>query len=751
MLDYPLIYWNLNKENVLGTIVGTEYQLIDNNVKKLKAKFTELLKRLRENYDLDEPEIKNYKMKIFNIKIQPVYNEKEGIFPTLNTVTLNIPAIYGEQDYGYAKCFLPYFSYSFYYYDEEQIPNLVQHFVEDLMKNKKPEDINKYLLIPESKLEHITIKDLKIKEYKEDSLDKKIKSLKNLTNISERVPNISDNKKLNFFPETVWEQGDKVQSLVNTLYNEKSNTLVIGEQGVGKSVIILDSIKKIHYQNKNEKDNYITFWKTNSYRMISGSRYLGDWQEICQKLVEELEYINGVLWITDFINLFTLGGEGVEDSIASFLLPFIQQKRLQIISEISQNELEITRRLLPSFTESFKTIFIEEMEQAKILKVLNIFSEFSNKRFNIEIEKESLELSYRLLNRYIKYERFPGKIIKFLSQCVNNAYFNEKEKITKDDILELFIEKTGLPSILLKDEETLEHEELFNFFSKRIIGQEEAINKLCSVVKVFKTGLNNPNKPIATMLFAGTTGVGKTASVKALAEYFFSKSQKRDPFIRLDMSEFQYAEQIERLIGGSKNQPSKFIQFIREKPFSVVLFDEIEKANPIMFDILLNVLDEGILVDSIGRITDFRNTIIIMTTNLGSEQKSSIGFVNDKANNSIKNIQSFFRPEFFNRIDYIVNFNSLDKNTIRNIVIKELKDIEKRDGFIKRSIKLKFSDEIIDYLSDRGFDIKYGARPLQRSIENILISRLSKYLLDNPDLSNIILKIDILNNEISIS
>lgn len=752
MLRYPLIYWEFN-DNLLGCLVDAEYQIIESNIKKLKSKFTEKLKKDQEKGNLYPPDFKNYKLKIFNINIQPAYKHTNGIFPTINNLTLSIPAVYGEQENGYYRCVLPFFDYSFYFYNLNQIQNLVEHFVKDILKNYSPEDIHRYQLLSDPKLETIEIKDKKIEYDKEtDYFAEKLKNLKILNNVAERLPAVkSEHKKLKFFPETAWEQGDKVKNVIDSITVEQANILIVGSHGVGKSVITLEAIRKIHSQSKND-ENSLTFWRTTSHRMVSGSRYLGDWQEICENLIEELQSVNGILWVVDFINLFRLGGEGSEDSIAAFLQPFIQQGKIKIISEISPNELEAARRLLSGFTENFQTIYIEEMKQQKMLKVLNSFSEYAEKNFNTQIDRQALELSYRLLNRYIKYENFPGKAIKFLSNCLNESYFKEQFKITKEDILDSFIEKTGLPSILLKDDEILDKSQLMEFFGHKIIGQDDALEKVCSVVKVFKTGLNNPNKPIATMLFAGPTGVGKTASAKTLANYFFSKEQKKDPFIRLDMSEFQYPEQIERLIGSGKNEPSKFIQQIREKPFSVVLFDEIEKSNSMIFDTLLNILDEGILVDALGRITDFRNTIIVMTTNLGSEQKNSIGFTQGVSiNNPVNQIKGFFRPEFFNRIDYIVNFNPLDKETIKNIVIKELSEINKRDGFINRNIKLKYSEALINHLAENGFDIKYGARPLQRTIEQSVISKLAKYLLQNSDLRNCIIDVSFIDGEVKIN
>jgi ATP-dependent Clp protease ATP-binding subunit ClpA len=316
---------------------------------------------------------------------------------------------------------------------------------------------------------------------------------------------------------------------------------------------------------------------------------------------------------------------------------------------------------------------------------------------------------------------------------VNETELNEENVITKEVVIQNFVNQTGLPELFLRDDILLNQKELKDHFLSRIIGQEDAVEKLCEIVKIFKAGLNNPGKPITTLVFAGPTGVGKTASAKALADYFFGKGQKQSPLIRIDMSEFQYSGQISRFI-GSGQETGKLIQDIRERPFSVLLLDEVEKAAPSIFDALLTVLDEGVLVDAFGRVTNFRNTIIILTTNLGASNRQSIGYggeVNKDAN-YLSAINSFFRPEFVNRIDGIVMFNSLSQKDIFSITLKELSELKKREGFVKRGLDVHFSENVAKYLSKSGFDERYGARPLQRMLEQTIVNPLANWLLQHP-------------------
>lgn len=208
------------------------------------------------------------------------------------------------------------------------------------------------------------------------------------------------------------------------------------------------------------------------------------------------------------------------------------------------------------------------------------------------------------------------------------------------------------------------------------------------------------------------------------------------------MSEFSTSAHIYRLIGDGNKEPGKLIQDIRENPFSILLLDEIEKADHSIFDALLTILDEGILVDAYGRITDFRNTIIIMTSNLGTHTKSSVGFEQNTSPHYDASIKAFFRPEFYNRLDVITLFKALSEDIIRKIAEKELKEIEQREGFSKNNIKIVFTEQLVNYIARKGFDEKYGARPLQRTIEKLVISKLAKYILQTKNIHACTIQID---------
>ncbi|MCB0634870.1 MAG: ATP-dependent Clp protease ATP-binding subunit, partial [Lewinella sp.] len=221
-------------------------------------------------------------------------------------------------------------------------------------------------------------------------------------------------------------------------------------------------------------------------------------------------------------------------------------------------------------------------------------------------------------------------------------------------------------------------------------------------------------------------------SAKALADYFFGQGQKKSPLIRIDMSEFQHPGQLSRLIGSGR-EVGQLVKEVRERPFAVILLDEIEKAAPSIFDALLTLLDEGLMVDAFGRLTDFRNTIIIMTSNLGASTTPAIGFQGtDRESTTYRSaIEKHFRPEFINRIDSVVYFNSINSEDLRKITLKELKDLSTREGFTKRNLQLIFNDPLVDHLVSIGFDKRYGARPLQRAIEQAIVKPMSYWLLEH--------------------
>lgn len=743
-LTYPLLYFQLKENVVLGILVGTGMEIVEKDLKTVKSTLLSYIQKQYKKYgdypfmDMIEP-----RLKIVEIPIRPTYKEKTGSYPATHTLRVPIPVIYGETDKGFFECYLPLFNESFFYYDIKQFNSLVLHFATNQLNNKKPEQIHKYLLYQKPQLDSISLKVNTERNFDWGTFTFE-RSFKTLERLAEKYPPAKAlRKNLNAFPDAAWEMEDKVSEVIEKMVTLRANILLVGNRGVGKSAVLRQAIKKVSSNaNKQQKLDF-TFWQVMAQRITATSKYLGEWQETVEKLIEELVSNNGILWIVDIIRLLQMGGQGPEDSVASFMTSFLQQGKLQLVGEVTPQELESMRRLLPGFTENFQLVIIDELPEKKAQNIIQKFSHYSAQNLKIEISDAAQQLAYRLLARYYPYESFPGKAVKFLGQNISEAKLQKKHYIDKTDVIDNFIKQTGLPELFLRDDLLLDIKELEDFFNENIIGQPDAVDNMTGIVKIYKAGLNNPYKPITTLLFAGPTGVGKTASAKRLANYFFGKGQKRSPLIRIDMSEFQHPAQLGRFIGAG-NEVGQLVKDIRERPFAVLLLDEVEKADPSIFDALLTVLDEGMLVDNFGRITNFRNTIIIMTTNLGASNRKSMGFGNntsDKAN-YLSAVSKYFRPEFVNRIDGIVMFNALNKDDIKTITIKELEDLKNREGLTKRGLKLKFTDSLIQHLSTIGFDARYGARPLQKAIEETVVKPMASWLLKHPNVKNTSIRIN---------
>ena len=742
-LLYPLLCWDVAQGFVCGHVVGTWYQMVAPSTDRIKSL---LYKRLRKDLESDPygamPRILEPELDVVRVEVTPAFREEDGIYPAGACIEVPVASVRGRTRWGYHECFLPLLDESFYFYHRKDYESLLRYFTVDALSRLSPKEVHRLLLPSEPWLEGIRIK------FDEEASTRRVSGIPNpaeeaLARVAERHPvTRAVRRRTGALPDVAWERAELVEDIVGKLAKEQANVLVVGESGVGKSAVLVEAIRKAHKLSRGWARKPLLVWKTSPRRITSGAKYLGDWQQSCEKLVQDLNATSGVLWIEDFVDLLRVGGEGAEDSVAAFLGPYLLSGQLQMVSEVTPRELESARILLPGFCEQFQTVFVEEMEKQKVRRVLEKLKVYAGRNLGIEIEERALDSAYRLLGRFVKYESFPGKAMNFFGRCISRASLAGESLVDSRMVLDTFVEKTGMPELFLRDDLLLDEEELRAWFARRIIGQDHALEKLYGVVKVFKVGLNDPGKPISTMVFAGPTGVGKTACARALADYFFGKGQKTDPLVRLDMSEFQHPIRMERLIGSGRGEPGSLVKQVRERPFCVLLLDEIEKAHESMFDSLLAVLDEGLLYDAYGRPTDFRNTIIVLTTNLGVGSGRSIGFSGESTPDFEASVRAFFRPEFFNRIDAVLAFSSLGPEHIARIARKELAELAEREGLTSRGIKLETSRKLEEVVTSLGFDPDHGARPLQRAIERLVVAALARYLLEHDQLRDCRLLLD---------
>jgi ATP-dependent Clp protease ATP-binding subunit ClpA len=317
-----------------------------------------------------------------------------------------------------------------------------------------------------------------------------------------------------------------------------------------------------------------------------------------------------------------------------------------------------------------------------------------------------------------------------------------KEEITTEDIAEVVARWTGIPLVKMLEEERAKLEAMEAELAKRVVGQSEAIKRVADVVRRSRAGISDPNRPIGSFIFLGPTGVGKTELTKSLAEFMFNDDKA---LIRVDMSEYMERHSISKLVGSPPgyvgyDESGQLTEAVRHRPYAVILFDEIEKAHPEVFNLLLQVLDDGRLTDGKGRVVNFKNTIIIMTSNIGSqfiEKMESIGFTNNNSAGNYENVKGKvldalkdqFRPEFLNRVDEIVLFDVLSKEAIREIVTLRTKVVS--DRLATKGIALELSDEALDHLAGAGHDPHYGARPLNRIIQTKILNPVASFIISN--------------------
>jgi ATP-dependent Clp protease ATP-binding subunit ClpC len=429
--------------------------------------------------------------------------------------------------------------------------------------------------------------------------------------------------------------------------------------------------------------------------------------------------------------------------VAGFFLPYLQRGELRLVAEATPAELDACRRLLPGFADVFQVVNLTPFGRKEAVAVLDRLAAVLRQDLHLEMERGVVDLVYHLFRRFAPYHVFPGKAAGFLTELCHGLRRQRASEVSNDHVVKQFVRQTGLPELFLRDEVRLEHAAVVDFFRRQVIDQEDPCRTAASLVTTFKAGLNDPGRPVGVLLFCGPTGVGKTELARTIARYFFGHGEQGDRLLRLDMSEYAGPGAAERLLTRPDGEPSDLIRKMRQQPFAVLLLDEIEKAAPEVFDVLLSVFDEGRLTDRYGRTTTFRSAVIIMTSNLGAGKQETFGFGHEPAVRYDSEALAFFRPEFFNRIDAVVTFRPLRAETILAITRKELAEIGRREGLARVNVRLSWSDALVSHLAKAGFDARYGARPLQRTLETLVVTPLARYLLEHPELKDVELAADL--------
>ena len=675
----------------------------------------------------------------FRVEVRPEFTIRGRVYPCDESFPLRVACVHGHQQSGMLVCAMPLLGLQFYYYEASALRGLVTTYAQEALKNRTPQQLRSFLSPKSIRLDEIAVRGGKPSALAVIQLD-----IKNLELVA--TPLGSDEMRRSF--SRAFGRERLVSELVQLLERERTNVLLIGESGVGKTSLLVDAIRIVERSLNSETpaaSKTHRFWTSSASRLIAGMKYLGQWEERCERVIEELARIDGVIAFEELLELVHIGGVAATDSVASFLLPFVERGEMRIVSETTPAGLDACRRLLPGFADAFRILRVPNFSQAEALSALQAYCASIERNSKVRMQSEARNLTYRLFRRFLPYEAFPGKTVDFTRRLYESAKSDQVTEITSDRTISAFVKATGLPELFLRDDVSLDERDLQAFFEHEVIGQPEACRAATRAVLTFKAGLNDPGRPISVLLFTGPTGVGKTELSRSLARFLFGAAEDSERFVRLDMSEYSLPGSAERLIAGPWGQPSEFINQMRRQPFAVVLFDEIEKADEGVFDLLLSVFDEGRLTDRFGRTTYFQSAVLIMTSNLGAIASETPGFgTGDEIASSTfhRAAQTFFRPEFYNRIDAVLSFSALDKESVRRIAIKELNALNAREGMMKRNIRLVWTDRLVDHVVQLGFDSRFGARPLQRVIEKEVVTPLALRLNADPNLRDTQITVD---------
>ena len=561
-----------------------------------------------------------------------------------------------------------------------------------------------------------------------------------------------------------YEVDDTVARLAEALTGKSGRSvLLVGKAGVGKTAVFHELVRR----RADLGLGTTPFWATSGSRLVAGMSGFGMWQERCDALWREAEMTNAVVHFGNLVELMDTGKhEHNAQGLASFFRQRFMRSQALAVVECTLEQLPLIEHEDPALLKAFVQVTVDEPSieaGRKILKqvVENYAYEIAitnRKEWRRQVRQpqpiippitdEGLDTLDRLHRRYAGYSAYPGRPLRFLRGLLQDraTSFTQQPPFGAKEVTEAFAKETGLPLFLLDDATSYDIQQTYRWFAERVIGQEKAVALIVDLLATVKAGLTRPRHPIASLLFAGPTGVGKTEMAKSLARFFFGDEGR---MARFDMSEYADPLAVTRLAGGATSGEGTLTARIREQPFSVVLFDEFEKAHHSFFDLLLQTLGEGRLTDGRGRLADFSNSIIIMTSNLGAERfrRSRLGFRSRHAPDDpeaeqkhflaaqkhfTQAVQDFLRPEILNRIDHIMPFLPLARDTVERIAERELKMIEQRDGIRLRGVTLRVERTAIESLARRGYDSHYGARPLKRLVERELLLPLSKQLNSRP-------------------
>ncbi|NPV66129.1 MAG: ATP-dependent Clp protease ATP-binding subunit [Anaerolineae bacterium] len=537
----------------------------------------------------------------------------------------------------------------------------------------------------------------------------------------------------------------EIRSLVRTLVrSKKNNPLLVGDSGVGKTAVVEGLAWAIANGTAPPSIANRRIVAIELGTLVAGTSLRGQFEERLVGILDELKDAPDVILFIDEIHTIVGAGDTVESNLdaANILKPALSRGDLRCIGATTVEEYRRVIAQDPALDRRFRVIEIHEPSEQDTLAILSALRENYERHHGVTIRPEALEAAVRLSVRYQPERRLPDKALDLIDEACarlvvrtsvsDSASSNE---VTAQMVAAVLAEWTGIPVAELTADERRRLATMEAALKARVVGQDQAVRAVAAAIKQARAGLSDPDRPIGVFLFLGPSGVGKTELAKALAEFLFGTEEA---LIRLDMSEYHDAHTVARLIGAppgyrDADRGGQFTEALRRRPYSVVLLDEVEKAAPEVFDLFLQVFDEGRLTDSRGGTVDARHAVFIMTSNIGAgESARGLGFgqqPEDRLPDYAEHLHEFFRPEFLNRLDEVVTFRALSTEDLNRILDLQLREL--RERLAQQKLTLILDESARQALLQEGYDPARGARPLRRAIERLLTRPLSALLLED--------------------
>ncbi|MBM3979303.1 MAG: ATP-dependent Clp protease ATP-binding subunit [Planctomycetes bacterium] len=502
---------------------------------------------------------------------------------------------------------------------------------------------------------------------------------------------------------------------------DRRPVLLCGPRLAGKTAVVHECVFRRVAARKAVHRQWYNTWLVSPQRLISGMSYVGQWEGRLLAILKHAKKRDHVLYFDDLVGLFLAGTTSQSTlSAATVLKPYLERRDVRVLGEITPEALRVLQERDRGFADLFHVIPVREPTDADTLRVLIDQQRRLEARHVVAFALDALPAAIDLPRRYDRTAAFPGKAAAVLARLAVRATAAASTPVTRDDVLADFAARSGLSLAFLDPRQRLDRDDVRDRLREQVIGQPDAVEALADVVSVAKARLNDPDRPLAAFLFLGPTGVGKTECAKAIARTLFGDAER---LLRFDLNEFNQPGAAARLVGTFAQPEGQLTSAIRRQPFAVVLLDEIEKADPEVFDLLLQLLGEGRLTDALGRTADFSSALVIMTSNLGvREAEANLGFVpeGDRGHAYVRAAEKFFRPEFYNRLDRVIPFRKLTRDEMGTIARRLVNEVLAREGFGQRKCVLNVAPDALERVITAGYDPALGARAMKRAVEREL-------------------------------